>query len=435
MTAPALAIGQPPSFRCRTLRLMFRFIMMLAIATVSFGAPASAHAQVTSSSIPGPCNVGRLPGGSFALVCIPLSGWNGDLIVWAHGYRAFNESLAFQNIELSDGTNLPLLAQSLGFAFAATTYRENGLAILPALDDVRELVLAFRAAIGRAPGHTYMTGASEGGLVTTLLIERSPELFSGGLALCGPIGNFRAQIDYVGDFRVLFDYFFPGVLPGNALRIPDSVIQNWDAQYVPKVNAAIGANPLAALQLISASKASIDFQDGSTVQKTVQDILWYSTFSTNDAVAKLGGNPYGNLLRVYSGSANDAKLNQSVFRVARDAVTLLTVLPYQTSGHVSIPLVTMHTTGDDIIPFWHEILYQAKMQVTGRGSVTQIPIARYGHCNFTGLEALAAFGLLVQQVTGAQPAGVSQPLKPAQVKQAYDRAAQDAHSRLPTGQP
>jgi pimeloyl-ACP methyl ester carboxylesterase len=410
--------------------------MMLAIATVSLAAPASAHAQAAPSPIPGRCNVGLLPGGSFSLICIPAAGWNGDLIVWAHGYRAFNESLAFQNIELSDGTNLAVLAQSLGFAFAATTYRQNGLAILPALDDVRELVLTFRALTGRAPGHTYMTGASEGGLVTTLLVERSPELFSGGLALCGPIGDFRAQTNYIGDFRVLFDYFFPGVIPGNALKIPDTVIQNWDAQYVPKVNAAIAANPFAALQLISTAKASIDLQNAATtIQKTVQDDLWYSTFATNDAVAKLGGNPYGNLLRIYSGSANDAKLNQSVFRAAPDPVTLLTLLPYQTSGRVTIPLVTMHTTGDDIIPFWHEILYQAKTKVTGRGSVTQIPISRYGHCNFTGLEALAAFGLLVQQVTGTQPAGVSQPLNPAQVKQAYDRAAQDARPRVPTGQP
>jgi pimeloyl-ACP methyl ester carboxylesterase len=436
MTTPALAIGQQRTFQCRTLRLTFHVFMMLAIATVSLAAPASAHAQAAPSPIPGPCNVGLLPGGSFSLICIPAAGWNGDLIVWAHGYRAFNESLAFQNIELSDGTNLAVLAQSLGFAFAATTYRQNGLAILPALDDVRELVLTFRALIGRAPGHTYMTGASEGGLVTTLLVERSPELFSGGLALCGPIGDFRAQTNYIGDFRVLFDYFFPGVIPGNALKIPDTVIQNWDSQYVPKVNTAIAANPFAALQLISTAKASIDLQNAATtIQKTVQDDLWYSTFATNDAVAKLGGNPYGNLLRIYSGSANDVRLNQSVYRVAPDPVTLLTLAPYQTSGRVTIPLVTMHTTGDDIIPFWHEILYQAKTKVTGRGSITQIPISRYGHCNFTGLEALAAFGLLVQQVTGAQPAGVSQPLNQAQVKQAYDRAAQDARPRMPTGQP
>jgi len=30
--------------------------------------------------------------------------------------------------------------------------------------------------------------------------------------VCGPIGSFQQQIDYLGDARVLFDYFFPGVL-------------------------------------------------------------------------------------------------------------------------------------------------------------------------------------------------------------------------------
>ncbi|MGE3268788.1 MAG: hypothetical protein AB7P40_08590, partial [Chloroflexota bacterium] len=166
MAAHVLAMGQPRSFRNRAFRLAFRLIMTLSLMTVPAVASPSAYAQTTPSPVPGPCNVGPLPGGSLALICIPQSGWNGDLIVFAHGYRAFNESLAFQNIELSDGTNLAVLAQSLGYAFAATTYRQNGLAILPALDDVRELVLAFRAITRRVPGHTYMTGASEGGLVT-----------------------------------------------------------------------------------------------------------------------------------------------------------------------------------------------------------------------------------------------------------------------------
>jgi hypothetical protein len=31
----------------------------------------------------------------------------------------------------------------LGYAFATTTYRQNGLAILEGVDDIRELVAAF----------------------------------------------------------------------------------------------------------------------------------------------------------------------------------------------------------------------------------------------------------------------------------------------------
>jgi pimeloyl-ACP methyl ester carboxylesterase len=413
------------------------WIVTAIVLTTVVTVPPTAHAQATPASpvTPGQCNVAPIPGGSLGMICIPTVGWNGDLIVWAHGYRAFNESLAFQNLDLPDGTNLPALAQSLGYAFAATTYRQNGLAILQAVDDVRALVVTFRLVTGLAPVHTYMTGASEGGLVTTLLVERSPELFSGGLALCGPIGDFRGQVNYIGDFRVLFDAFFPGVLPGNAIRIPDTLIQNWDAQYVPKIEAALSANPLAALQLTTTAKASIDPGNGASILQTAKEVLWYSTFSTNDATAKLGGNPYGNLLRVYSGSFDDFRLNSTVLRVAPDPVTLVTVPPYQTSGRLTIPLVTMHTTGDDIVPFWHEVLYQLKSRAVGRGRLTQIPVSRYGHCNFTGAEALVAFGLLVQQVTGAQPAGVSQQLDQGQVKRAYDRAAQDATSNLPRDKP
>jgi len=44
-----------------------------------------------------------------------------------------------------------------------------------------------------------------------------------------------------------------------------------------------------------------------------------------------------------------------------------------------------------------------------------IPIARYGHCNFTSTEALGAFGLLVYKVTGQLPGGLLQAVPdPAQ---------------------
>jgi hypothetical protein len=91
----------------------------------------------------------------------------------------------------------------------------------------------------------------------------------------------------------------------------------------------------------------------------------------------------------------------------------------------------MHTTADEIVPFWHQVLYQLKARPSGRGRLTPIAIDRYGHCNFTGLEALAAFGLLVEQVTGAQPAGVTQRLDAGQVKRDYERAARDAAPRIP----
>ena len=70
----------------------------------------------------------------------------------------------------------------------------------------------------------FVTGASEGGAIAAISLENDPT-YSGGVAVCGPIGSFQKQLNYIGDVRVLFDYFFPGVLttgtPGeSAINIP-----------------------------------------------------------------------------------------------------------------------------------------------------------------------------------------------------------------------
>src|SRR5262249_48385014 len=148
-----------------------------------------------------------------------------------------NKPLGFYELTLPDGTYLPNLVQGLGYAFATTSYRENGLAVLPALDDLRQLIAAFPATAGKTPIHTFLTGVSEGGLITAIFAEQSPSLISGALAACGPIGNFQLQVDYFGDFRVLFDRFFPGVLPPSPIAIPPSLITNWSSTYEPAVTA------------------------------------------------------------------------------------------------------------------------------------------------------------------------------------------------------
>jgi hypothetical protein len=65
---------------------------------------------------------------------------------------------------------------------------------------------------------------------------------------------------------------------------------------------------------------------------------------------------------------------------------------------VTRPLVTIHTTGDEIVPYWQERRYLAEVETSGKGRVTPTPIFRYGHCNFRSQEVLIAFNLLVWQV-------------------------------------
>jgi pimeloyl-ACP methyl ester carboxylesterase len=191
-----------------------------ALTTGSCGQQGTLPSQVAQ---------GTLPHGALYLICIPATGWNGDMVVYAHGYTPVSAPLGFQNLVLPNGSYLPDLVLGQGYAFSTTSYRQNGLAILEGTDDIRELVTTFPQVSGNAAAHTYLAGVSEGSLISTLLIEQSPNLFSGALAACGPIGSFREQINYLGDFRVLFDYFFPGVLPPSAIDIPEETMADWRA--------------------------------------------------------------------------------------------------------------------------------------------------------------------------------------------------------------
>lgn len=388
----------------RTLIRIVLFVSLLASGTLTAHAspPAPAIATPDLLPIPGPCADGVLPSGALSRICVPAHGWNGDLIVYAHGYVAFNQPLDFYNLTLPDGTYLPDLVQSLGFAFATTSYRRNGLAILEGVADVRELVARFAADV-KQPDLTYITGPSEGGAVSALSAERSADVFDGGLSLCGPIGNFRKQIDYWGDFRALYDYFFPGVLPGDAMHVPDELIANWETVYQPLALAKLAADPVATAQLIRTSRAPIDPADPvNTTGATTVGILWYNVFATEDGKQQLGGIPFDNTARVYRGSLNDAALNAAIDRFAADPAALAKMQEYETTGNPAIPLVTMHTTGDPIIPYWHQLYYRQKVRANGNTGVTQLPIRRYGHCAFTTTEVLAGFGLMVLKTTGSQ---------------------------------
>lgn len=338
------------------------------------------------------CRQGSLPGGALALYCVPAV-WNGDLLVYAHGYVAASEPVGLAHLTLPDGTSLPDFVQTLGYAFATTSYRVNGLAVLDGVEDVQQLVAAFPQVSGRAAGHAYLVGVSEGGAVAALAAERSTGVFSGALALCGPYGDFRRQVDYVGDFRVVFDYFFPGILPGSPVEIPEEAMANWPA-LSQAAAAAVAARPDAAAELLAvvgAPSAAV----GSAAE-TVQAALWYNIFASNDARAKLGGNPYDNRSRAYAGSRDDPALNASVARFGADGVALAALEAYQTTGSAPIPLVLMHTTSDPVVPYAQATLYAGKATAAG-SRVTLMPVERYGHCAFTSGELLFGFAVVVGQ--------------------------------------
>ena len=121
------------------------------------------------------------------------------------------------------------------------------------------------------------------------------ELFSSALAACAPIGSFRQQVNYLGDFRVLFDYFFPGVLPGSPVAMPaDAIPAIWPApiRARPAISARWPRNPAAraradarlARRLRPGQPADRGPIGDGTSSPTTSSVL-------NDAQRVLGGNP------------------------------------------------------------------------------------------------------------------------------------------------
>ena len=331
----------------------------------------------------------------------PVTCYNGQMIFFAHGFvppgAPSNAWLA--QLALPDGTTLPSLVNSLGFGFAASSYSKDGLATPEGVHDTLELVNVLQH-LGIPVQKYFVTGASEGGTIAVKALEDNP-VFSGGVAVCGPIGSFQQEINYLGDVRVLFDYFFPGVLttgmPGeSAISIPLALQLNWFTVYRPNVLKALAANPLATLQLLSVANIPIGL-NLSNAGDAITGALSENVFATNNTRVTLHGSPFDNRTRVYHGSFNDARLNALVARFSRDAVDLG---PYETTGILHDPLVTLHTTADPIVPFRQELLYAAKVQANNSSAeLTEIPAPAYGHCNVTTAQVSSALLLMLLKAT------------------------------------
>ena len=382
-------------------RLVLLAGLLLLVVWAAPLAPAPARAE---TAVPAGCIEGEQPGGALYRICMPgffNPVWNGELLLYAHGYVAVTEPLAIP----SEAALIAPLVNASGYGFATSSYRENGLAVLPGVQDMLELVDIFTAAYG-APDRIYLMGFSEGGIVTTLSVEQYPQVYAGGLAGCGPIGSFRRHLAYVLDFRLVFDYFFPGLMPGAPLDMPVELIAEWDAHWETVIKPAVTdpANRDRVNQLMAVTEAPFTPGDVQTIYDTIYDVLRYNVIGANDTLARMGGSPFDNRARVYRGSADDAALNAAIPRFTPDPQALAALANYETEGRLQRPLVTIHTTLDAIVPYWHAPLYRAKTLRNDNLALNDlITVERYGHCNFTVPELLSAFDLLVDRVANPVP--------------------------------
>jgi pimeloyl-ACP methyl ester carboxylesterase len=368
--------------------------------------------------------------GSIYRICMPEpEAYNGMLVIWAHGFQDAGTPVEIPEDQLcfGEGFCIPQVINDLGFGFATNSYSKTGLAILQGKADILDLVNIYTAQKG-APEKVYLIGASEGGIITALSIEQHPDVYAGGLAACGPVGDFPLQINYFGDGRATFQYFFPGLIPGDPFHPHPDLVANWTAYYEAVVEPIVfaPANRSRLDQWVRVARMPFDENDYlNTVRISVRDMLRYGVVNITDGGMTLGGFPFDNMARWYTGSNDDLLLNLSVQRVAADPAALVEMQKYQTTGVLQRPLVTLHTRKDQQVPYFHEQLYVLKTFASGSllSRHLNIPVDRFEHCNFTADEALFAFAavLLYDQVL-ADVSGLGAVLTGAQLATFEERA-------------
>jgi pimeloyl-ACP methyl ester carboxylesterase len=340
--------------------------------------------------------------GSKYRICMPPAGqYNGILVVWAHGFQDAGTAVQIPEDQLCQADFcIHRLVNDLGFAFATNSYSKTGLAILQGKEDLVDLVRIFAAEKGE-PRKVYLIGASEGGIITALSLEQHSDVYSAGVAACGPVGNFPYQINYFGGARATFEYFFPGLIPGDPFNPPPTLAAGWADYYEQVVKPVIFAPAKRRALEQWVAVAQLPFDESNylpSLEISVRDVLRYSVVNLTDAAATLGGFPFDNRWHWYTGSDDDFSLNWFVPRVSADAAAVTEMnTQYATTGKLARPLITLHTLRDQQVPYAHEPLYALKTLSTGAFLTRHlnIPVDRFGHCNFTQGEALISFAIML----------------------------------------
>jgi pimeloyl-ACP methyl ester carboxylesterase len=377
---------------------MKRILWLAALILVQFAAttPALAdHSPLASSEV-----VGVSRSAQYAMF-LPAA-WNGRLVLYAHGFIDPDASIALPDVAPADVApwvvELRETLLAAGYAVAYSSYAENGWAVKDGAERTHELRELFTTRFG-VPSHVYVMGRSLGALITVMLAEKFPGAYQGGLALCGPVGGGKTEIDYVGHVRVLFDYFYPGVIPGDAVNVPPMEFTP-DSPLVQAIIAAILADPASAVALASADQAKLPYTTPGQLINSIVRVLGYHVRGTNDLLARTGGQvPFGNVTTRYSGLGLlvNPSVNAGVQRVLADdgGVRYLDDY-YRPRGNLMIPVLTLHTTMDPDVPFSHEAAF-AKAVATAKRSqwLAQQHVVRYGHCNVSPAEVARTLSRLV----------------------------------------
>jgi pimeloyl-ACP methyl ester carboxylesterase len=347
--------------------------------------------------------------------------WNGQLILYSHGYRDPDSP-----VDLRDQDNLGLLRERMvaqGYAVAYSSYSENGYAVRDGMLRTSQLSGIFASHFGK-PARTLLMGHSMGGLIALGLAERFPERYAGALVMCGISGGSRLEVDYIGQIRVLFDFFYPGVLPGTLLELPAGVR--------PLEDVTLPAQQAMTASLATGSTASMQgaFAIAALMEGLGMPIPFIQTLGPQTAIQTLAGSityaltfharafedlidrthehsPFDNAATVYTGA-----LAAPVLAAVNAGVQRYTINPdaqaylehnYAPTGNLQIPVVLLDNPFDPIAPGFHADGYRDRVNAAGASALlverrSANPFA-YGHCAMSVDDTMGA----LQELTTRLP--------------------------------
>ena len=366
--------------------------------------------------------------GSAYRIEVPTTGWNGKLVMWAHGYAGTGDNL-------SVGT--PIMRRYLldnGYAWAASSYSKNYYDVRVGVEDTNALALAFSTIAtskGRtlaAPSKVFITGVSMGGHITAAAIDAEAQTYAvnkvkyaGAVPMCGVLGDVEL-FNYFAGYQVVAQQL--AGLPMTKFPVAD-----FDA-IKPAIQSALWASyPALTLTNSQGDKLKNVVMNLSGGDRPFYKEGWANAGNQGNIWASLGGD--GSISGILNGnildttgltykidatsatpSALDAYFNANVFKIAPTAdVNRLRTdgirwIPLA-NGDISIPVVSIHTLGDLFVPFKMEQVYAARTKAKGTDKwLVQRAIRDVGHCAFTAAEAITAFDDMVKwEAGGAKPAG------------------------------
>ena len=341
---------------------------------------------------------GAGPGALYALD-VPEN-WNGDLVVYAHGYTEESGApVALPNIAyLRD----PLLRR--GFAFATSSFSTNGYALKEGFLQTHQLGGLFASKFG-PPRRTLVIGQSLGGIIALKLAETYPHEYAGALLGCGVVGGTSEEITFIANVRVLFDQFYPNVLPGSLLEIPPGV--DFQTEVVPKIVGAIQKDPTGAV--LMARILPIPFTSGPQLVESIVRELGFQFLGIDDFLGRSHGHVFfDNWDTVYTGAGvpqpvlDDLNAHVARYHSTPDAENFMKTY-YQPDGNLQNPVLTLHTRWDPIVPLFNEDRFRDVVGQAGRlNLLRQETVSAYGHCTYTPEQLVAAFDELVAWVDSQQ---------------------------------